>query len=66
MFLVLAFSDLYLKWNNFKNIMTAVVSNKTIITVDPIMNEANYLKNYANTYLIGLSNKLNINVPNCN
>jgi len=29
--------------------MTAVVSNKTIITEDPITNEANDLKNYANT-----------------
>jgi len=46
--------------------MTAVVSNKTIITEDPITNEANDLKNYANTHLTGLSTKLNINIPNCN
>lgn len=65
-FLVLAFSDLYLEWNMFKKNMTAVVSSRTIITEDPIMNEANNLKIYANTYLIGLSNQLNINIPNCN
>lgn len=46
--------------------MTAVVSNKTIITEDPITNEANDLKNYANTHLTGLSTILNINIPNCN
>jgi len=46
--------------------MTAVVSNKTIITEDPITNESNDLKIYANTHLTGLSTKLNINIPNCN
>jgi len=46
--------------------MTAVVSNKTIVTEDPFTNEANDLKNYASTHLTGLSTKLNINIPNCN
>jgi len=46
--------------------MAAVVSSKTIITEDPITNEANDLKKYANTHLTGLSTKLNINIPNCN
>jgi len=46
--------------------MTAVVSNKTIVTEDPFTNEANDLKNYANTHLTGLSTKLNVNIPNCN
>ncbi|XP_029343746.1 meiosis-specific with OB domain-containing protein [Acyrthosiphon pisum] len=61
---ILSFSNLYLEWNVFKKSMTAVVSNKTIITEDPITNEANDLKNYANTHLTGLSTKLNINIPN--
>lgn len=65
-FIVLAFSDLYIEWKDFKNNMTAVVSSRTIITEDPISNEANDLKNYADRYLVGLSNKLNINIPNCN
>ncbi|XP_060856651.1 protein hold'em-like [Metopolophium dirhodum] len=60
---ILSFSNLFLKWNVFKRSMTAVVSNKTIITEDSITNEANDLKNYANTHLTGLSTKLNINIP---
>lgn len=47
--------------------MTAVISNKTIITEDPNTNEATDLKNYSNTYVhSGLSNKLHINIPKCN
>lgn len=64
--LVLALEDLYLEWNIFKNSMSALISNKTIITEDPITNEAIDLKNYAITYIIGLTNKFNINIPNCN
>lgn len=63
--LVLAFSDLYLEWNIYKKNMLAVVSNKTIITENPITNEANNLKEYANSHLNGLSNKLNIKIPHC-
>lgn len=44
--------------------MAAVVSNRTIITEDPITKEANDLKNYAITHLNGLSNKQNIHIPN--
>lgn len=62
----MAISDLYLEWNIFKKNVNGVVTNKTIITEDPIINEAYGLKNYAKTYLIGLSNKININIPNCN
>jgi len=46
--------------------MTAVVSNKTIITEDPITEEANDLKIYTNSHSIGLFTKININIPNCN
>lgn len=46
--------------------MTAVVSNRTIITENPITKEANDLKVYANLHLTGLSTKININIPNCN
>lgn len=46
--------------------MTAVVCSKTIITEDPISNESENLKDYANAYLTGLSNKLNINIPHRN
>lgn len=46
--------------------MTAVVSNRTIITENPITKEANDLKVYANSHLTGLSTKININIPNCN
>jgi len=66
LFLVLAFSDLCLEWNTYKRNMTAVVCSKTIITEDPISNESENLKDYANSYLTGLSNKLNINIPHRN
>lgn len=62
----MAISDLYLEWNIFKKNVNGVVTNKTIITEDPIINEAYDLKNYAKTYFMGLSNKMNINIPNCN
>ncbi|VVC34548.1 Nucleic acid-binding, OB-fold [Cinara cedri] len=60
---VLSISDLYLKWDIFKKNMTAAISNRTIITEDPSTNEANDLKNYAITHLIGLSDKFTINIP---
>jgi len=46
--------------------MTAVVSNRTIITENPITKEANDLKVYANSHSTGLSTKIYINIPNCN
>ncbi|KAF0748429.1 meiosis-specific with OB domain-containing protein, partial [Aphis craccivora] len=61
---ILAFSNLYLEWNIFKRSMTAVVSNRTIITENPITKEANDLKVYANSHSTGLSTKININIPN--
>lgn len=64
--IVLALSDLYLEWNIFKKNMTAVVSNRTIITEDPLTNEAKDLTNFADTHFTGLSNKFNINIPNRN
>lgn len=60
----MAFSDLYLEWDNFEKNMAAVVSNRTVITEDPVTSEANDLKNYAIKHLNGLSNKINILVPN--
>jgi len=62
----LAFSNLYLEWNSFKKNMTAIISNKTIITENPNTIEATDLKNYSNTFMTGLSNKFNFNIPNCN
>lgn len=64
--IVLNISDLYLKWDIFNKNMTAAISNRTIITEDPITNEANDLKNFTNTHLIELSDKFIINVPDCN
>lgn len=62
----MALADVCLEWNIYRKSVTAVVSNKTIITEDPDTNEANDLKNVEYTHSTEQINTINtIDLPNC-